>query len=212
MLNAKLLAATSGVIPISYVDNSNSGSSNASFSSNVCTIPLVTSGIQTGDLYIVSVFTGNNGYTFSSVTSGWTVIYSDSPGTPDIGGCIAYKFVTGGEGSSMTVTGTGTFGSGSSSCVVFRGVSAIGNYNGQYSTNPTVTPQGGDSAAVFICCDESSSNVDIPAPSGYTEIFDTTYATTTAKQHAISYDLDPANFSPNITMTGRYAMLIELKE
>lgn len=203
----------SGPQAITYIDSSNSGASNFSVATDVVTVPLVTSGVQVGDLYIVSVFAGNNAVNFQ-LPSGWTNAYTfTNLGTPDVGGTVIYRFVTGSEGSSVDVVSSGACTNGSSSCVVFRGVSSIGQIAFGNQTNPTFTPDAPSTSwGVFVCTDDSATDVDIPAPSGYMELFDTSYANAVGRQHSFCYDPAIASFSNGITMTNRAAVRIELKK
>lgn len=168
--------------------------------SHVVNLP---SGITSGDLLLLwFTMDGVAGNTVAT-PSGWTLVVDSITATNSDKGCLFSKVASGSEGSTVTVTSTGT--AQSSACVALR-ITGASSVEGQDTSSPgsllgivltPLTPTA-SSKALLISCVNTAGNRDTSDHAGGATVVKTTasgattntVATVAYSQLSISSDLE----------------------
>lgn len=149
--------------PVIAATNTGTDNSTATTSADV----QLPAGIQAGELLMI---VGGNGGTLTSVAAtGWTVLYNGTKQT------ILYKFASGSEGASVTVSWTGSIKNvwhsvritGAHASTAPEIASATGNSNAP--NPPTLTPSWGSAANLWIATFGAGQNEADTYPAAYTD-------------------------------------------
>jgi hypothetical protein len=132
------------------------------------------SGISAGDLLIITIQVPQGVPQTITWPSGWTQLYNQANGGNNVQGAAAYRVADGSEGSTMTIT---LSGSSTVASVAFRITghdSAIAPQAGTVATGtsstpnpPSLTPTGGAKDYLWIVCCASDTADVTAAPTNY---------------------------------------------